>query len=51
MCPTSATCLSADCCDSELALWNPTKRVGISSSRGILTYSRIDISEKLLNWR
>jgi len=28
MCPSGATCLSADCCFSELALKNPTKRVG-----------------------
>jgi hypothetical protein len=32
MCPSGATCLCADCCFSELALYkkkNPTKRVGL----------------------
>jgi len=29
MCPSGATCLPADCCFSELALYkNPTQRVG-----------------------
>jgi hypothetical protein len=27
MCPSGATCLSADCCFSEPALKNPTRRV------------------------
>ena len=30
MCPSEATCQSADCCFSELALSNPTKRVGLT---------------------
>jgi hypothetical protein len=52
-----ATCLSADCCFSELALyksnsvcWSSTKRTS-SSSHWKLTCSRYDIAEKLLNWR
>ena len=30
MCPSEATCQSAECCFSELALNNPTKRVGLT---------------------
>jgi hypothetical protein len=34
LCPSVATCLSANCCFSELALYkNPTKRVGLAQSR------------------
>ena len=34
MCPSGATCLSADCCFSERADYkNPTKRVGLVQSR------------------
>jgi len=33
MCPSGATCLSADCCFSELALYeNPIQRVGLVQS-------------------
>jgi len=32
MCPNGATCLSADCCFNELALYNPTKSVGLVQS-------------------
>ena len=28
MCPSGATCLSADCCFSKLALYNPANRGG-----------------------
>jgi len=52
-----ATCLSADCCFSELALlksnstcWSRTKRTS-SSSPWKLTCYRHDIAENLLNWR
>ena len=30
ICPSEATCQSAECCFSELALNNPTKRVGLT---------------------
>jgi len=33
MCPSGATCLSADCFFSELPLQNPTQRVGLEQSR------------------
>ena len=33
MCPSGATCLSADCCFNELALLNPTKCVGLVPSK------------------
>ena len=33
MCLSGATCLSADCCFSELALKKATKRVGLVQSR------------------
>ena len=29
MCSSGATCLLADCCCSDLALYNPSKRVGL----------------------
>jgi hypothetical protein len=29
MCPSAATCLSTDCCFSELAHKNPAKHVGL----------------------
>jgi hypothetical protein len=29
MCSSGATCLLADCCCSDLALYNPPKRVGL----------------------
>jgi hypothetical protein len=29
MCSSGATCLFADCCFSELALSNPTERIGL----------------------
>ena len=32
MCRSGVTCLSTDCCFSELALLNPTKRVGLVQS-------------------
>jgi hypothetical protein len=32
MCPSGATWLSADCCFSELALWNPAQHVGLEQS-------------------
>ena len=32
MCPSGPTCLSADCCSSEQALWNPNNRVGLVQS-------------------
>jgi len=32
ICPSGATCLPADCCFSELALKNPTQRVGLEQS-------------------
>ena len=32
MCPSGETCLSADCCFSELGLKNPTKRVDLEQS-------------------
>ena len=55
-CP-STTCLSADCCFSELALcksnsacWSRTKRIS-SSSHWKLTCYRHDIAAKLLSWR
>jgi hypothetical protein len=32
MCPSGATCLP-DCCFSELALNNPTQRIGLEQSR------------------
>ena len=32
MCPSGVTCLTADCCISELALNNPTQRVGLVQS-------------------
>ena len=51
MCQSGATCLSPDCCFSELALlkssWSSTKRT--SSSHRKLTCSRRDIAEKLLS--
>ena len=56
MCPSGATCLSADCCFSELALlksnsvcWSRTKRTP-SSSHWKLTCSGHDIAEKLLSY-
>ena len=52
MCPSVATCLPADCCFSEIALYNSnsacwfsTKRNSFSSHRK-LTCSRHDIAEK-----
>ena len=54
MCPIRATCLSADCCSSELALLNQTKRVDLVQSGPrhhlILTCPRYDVAEKLLRW-
>jgi hypothetical protein len=51
MCPSGATCLTADCCFSELSLyksnqacWSSTKRTS-SSSHWQLTCSRHDIAE------
>ena len=32
MCPSGATCLSADCCFSVLALLSPAERVGLVQS-------------------
>ena len=57
MCPSGATCLPADCCLCELAIWksnsvcwSSTKRTP-SSSHWKLTCSRHDIADKLVNWR
>jgi hypothetical protein len=57
MCLSVTTCLPADCCFSELALWNPnsactskTKRTS-SSSHWKLTCSCHDITEKLPSLR
>jgi hypothetical protein len=53
MCPSGTTCLSTDCCFSQLALyksssacWSSTKRIS-SSSYWKLTCSRHDIAEKI----
>ena len=32
MCPSRTTCLSMDCCISELSLYNPDKRFGLVQS-------------------
>ena len=57
MCQSGVTCLSPDCCFSELPLiksnqacWSSTKQT-LSSSHWKLTRSRHDIAEKLLSWR
>ena len=58
MCPNGATCLSADCCFSELALWksnsacwSSTKRISLSLSHPNVTCSCHDITEeKKFNW-
>ena len=57
MCPSGATCLPADCCFNELALWKSnsaywsgTKQTS-SLSHWKWICSHIDVAEKLLNWR
>ena len=54
MCPNGATCLPADCCFSELALyksisacWHSAKQIS-SSSHCKIAWSRHDIAEKML---
>ena len=54
MCQIGATCLHADCCFSELALyksnsvcWSRTKRTSSSSSHWKWTCSRHDIAENI----
>jgi hypothetical protein len=56
MCPSGATCLPADCCFSELALWKSnsacwscTKR-NSSSSHWKLTCSRHDKEKEQTGW-
>ena len=56
MCPNGTTCLSVDCCFSELSLyksisacWSSINRTS-SLSHWKLTCPRHDIGEKLLSW-
>jgi hypothetical protein len=50
MCPSGATCLTADWCFSELGYGNPTKRVGIVQSEHLYHLIKSNLFSSWYTW-